>query len=419
MDLYDDHQAEVNKKEIEDAFEDASEEEVLEEIDSAPKIVSREKEDKVESVLIESRVKRGETLERFFRRNKLSKDERGKVIKAIHQYFSPRLIMPGHRFFFKRVKSEDKGQGSTLEKVIFIISSTRKLVIQRNSDGAFYAKAPQSLTRRFDYMRGTVTDNLYMSGMRSGLNVSLVNQLIRIYSYSVDFQRDLKANDTFEVVAEKFYDAETGYESSGEVLYSSLFLKGGAMKLYRYAMADGSTEYFNEKGEGARKALLSTPIKGARISSGYGKRRHPILGYTKMHRGIDFAAPRGTPVFAAGDGVVRKFGRLGGYGNYVFIKHSPEYGTAYAHLSRYAKNLKRGKKVKQGDVIGYVGATGRATAPHLHYEIHYKGKQINPRSVKMSPQKHFAGKELEKFLSYIKKLEAKAENLKNASESQD
>lgn len=187
------------------------------------------------------------------------------------------------------------------------------------------------------------------------------------------------------------------------------------MKIYRYAAQDGSIEFFSEKGEGARKALLKTPVKGARISSRFGKRRHPIQGYTKMHRGVDFAAPRGTPIFAAGDGIIKKFGRLRGFGNYVFIQHNKDYGTAYAHLHRYAKNMQRGKRVKQGDIIGYVGMTGLATAPHLHYEIHYRGKQVNPQLVNMAPQKFLSGKALEDYLAFVKAVDAQVDTLKKPS----
>ena len=326
--------------------------------------------------------------------------------------------MPGHRFYFKNVKVPGDASKSTLQRVIFILSSNKKLIIERAESGNFEARAPISLKTRQQYMHGTVQDSLYMAGMKAGLNTSLINQLIRIYSYSIDFQRAIKTGDTFEVLAERPFDEETGYEGNGEISYASLFLKGGALKLYRYASKDGSIEFFNEKGEGARKALLKTPVKGARISSRYGKRRHPIQGYTKMHRGIDFAAPRGTPIFAAGDGMIKKFGRLRGFGNYVFIQHSKDYGTAYAHLHRYAKNLKKGKRVKQGDIIGYVGMTGLATAPHLHYEIHYRGKQVNPQLVNMAPQKHLSGKSLEEYLSFVKALEAHIDPLKKTASTE-
>lgn len=417
VDVYEDHQVALEKEQVIETYEEAEEAEAAQEdLDATSKVIARAREASMEFVLIESRVKRGETLEKFLLRNKVAKEDRQSIIKSIRKYFSPRLIMPGHRFYFRKAKEGQNSDQAHLTKVIFILSSDKKLLMERDTDGTFHcSKPPISLKQRLEYHHGTVEDSLYAAGMRAGLKPAPINQLIRLYSYSIDFQRALRSEDTFEVLVEKPFDQETGYEGNGEVVYATLFLKGGPLRIYRHTVSDGSIEYFNEKGEGTRKALLKTPVKGARISSKYGKRKHPIRGYTRMHRGVDFAAPRGTPIFAAGDGVIKKLGRLRGFGNYIFIQHNKDYGTAYAHLHRYGKNMQRGKNVKQGDIIGYVGMTGLATAPHLHYEIHYRGKQVNPQLVNMAPQKILSGKPLEKFLGRVKATEQQVEELKQRS----
>ena len=181
------------------------------------------------------------------------------------------------------------------------------------------------------------------------------------------------------------------------MLYATLILGGKRIELHRFTPESGRTDYFGPDGQSVRKTLMRTPIDGARISSGFGRRKHPVLGYTKMHRGTDFAASRGTPVYAAGDGVIERSSRNGAYGNYIRIRHNGTYKTAYAHLNGYAKGIRSGARVKQGQVIGYVGTTGRSTGPHLHYEVHVNGKQVNPRKIKMPSGEKLKGKDLEAF----------------------
>lgn len=414
LDIYGEHQAALQKDLLEEAYEEGEEAEVeLEEIEESPKIVSRGKAAQIDFTVVKSKVKRGEALDKFLQRNGLSATERKQLIQAIRKYFSPKLIMAGHHFYFRYIKDPKDPSQNILQRVIFMLSNTKKLVIIPGPTGGFIPFGPPtSLKKTFHYCRGTIDDNLYTAATKAGLSPALVNQLIRIYSYSIDFQRALKPGDTFEVLVEQALDEETGHEGMSEVASSTLYLEGGPLRLLRYTLNDGSIEYFNEKGEGVRKALLKTPIKGARVSSKFGKRMHPIRGYTRMHRGIDFSAPIGTPIFAAGDGVVKKMGWQRGFGNYIFIQHNHEYGTAYAHLHKYAKTLKKGKPLKQGDVIGYVGMTGLATGPHLHYEIHHKGAEVNPQFVNMAPQRRLSGKALEDFLKTLRKVDEKIKSLK-------
>jgi murein DD-endopeptidase MepM/ murein hydrolase activator NlpD len=231
----------------------------------------------------------------------------------------------------------------------------------------------------------------------AGMPIDVVVELIRLFSFDVDFQREIQAGDSFEVLYDSYYDRAGSLAKTGPLRYGAMMLSGKRLEFYHFVTADGTDDHFDPKGRSVRKTLLRTPVDGARISSGYGKRKHPIQGYNKMHRGVDFAAPRGTPIYAAGHGVVERIGRNGGYGKYVRIRHNSTYKTAYAHLKSYAKGMKRGVRVKQGQVIGYVGSTGNSTGPHLHYEVFYDSKQVNPLKVKLPSGKKLAGADLEAF----------------------
>ena len=196
-------------------------------------------------------------------------------------------------------------------------------------------------------------------------------------------------------------DADGNLAKTGNILYASLTLSGKKLALYRFTTADGRTDWFNAKGDSVRKALLRTPIDGAKITSGFGMRMHPILGYSLMHKGVDFGAPIGTPIYAAGDGVIQIIGPVSGYGNYIRLKHTATYGTAYGHISRFAAGLRVGSHVHQGQVIAYVGMTGRATGPHLHFEVIKDGKQINPQSIKLPSGEKLQGKELKALMALV------------------
>ena len=242
-----------------------------------------------------------------------------------------------------------------------------------------------------------------MAAQDAGLPIPLIMELIRVYSWDVDFQREIQRGDQFEVLYDRYVDGEAPRSANavkvGNILYASLTLSGKELRLFRHRMADGRVDYFDPKGASVRKALLRTPIDGARLSSRYGKRRHPVLGYTKMHRGVDFAAPRGTPIMAAGNGVVEVAGRNGAYGKYVRIRHNGRYKTAYGHLTRYGRGVRKGKRVTQGQIIGYVGSTGRSTGPHLHYEVLAGKHRVNPLSIKLPTGTKLKGKQLVAFKS--------------------
>jgi murein DD-endopeptidase MepM/ murein hydrolase activator NlpD len=222
----------------------------------------------------------------------------------------------------------------------------------------------------------------------------------------VDFQREIQPNDKFEVLYDQYVNGAGELVHAGQIRYAMLELSGKPIRIYHYVPADGKADFFDPRGESVRKALLRTPIDGARLTSRFGMRQHPILGYTAMHRGIDFAAPTGTPIQAAGNGTVEFIGPNGGYGNYVRIKHTNAFSTAYAHLSGFAKGLRKGGRVSQGQAIGYVGSTGSSTGPHLHYEVLSGGTQINPLSIKVASSRKLEGKELERYKAHLREIDA-------------
>jgi murein DD-endopeptidase MepM/ murein hydrolase activator NlpD len=285
-----------------------------------------------------------------------------------------------------------------LQELRFTPALDRDLIVQRNEAGHFAARAEQRpLTRSVELATGTIHSSLFEAAHDAGVPPTVLAEVIRAFSYDVDFQREIHPHDSFEMMFERVYDEHGAVVGAGNLVYASMTLGTTHLRLYRYTPSNAGSDFFTTRGESVRKALLRTPVDGARLSSGFGMRFHPILGYTKMHRGVDFAVPSGTPIMAAGDGIVRDAGWHGDYGNLVVLKHNGTFETAYAHLSRVASGLHPGQRVRQGQVIGYVGATGRATGPHLHYEVRIHGEATNPMSVKMQPGQQLAGKELANF----------------------
>jgi murein DD-endopeptidase MepM/ murein hydrolase activator NlpD len=259
-----------------------------------------------------------------------------------------------------------------------------------------------------------VDTSLYQTARRHAVPDEALVNLANIFSWDIDFQRDVHPGDSFELVYERV-ESPDGEVRGGEVLFASLDLRGRRLQAYRFEHADGSHGYYDADGRSLRKWLMRTPIDGARLSSGFGPRRHPILGYNRMHRGVDFAAPTGTPIYAAGDGVLTYAGRKGAYGNYIQIRHNDEFSTAYAHMSRFADGVKKGSRVRQGQVIAYVGSTGRSTGPHLHYEVLQNGNQINPMSIKPQTANRLVGAELERFRRQIEVIEARRPTVDGAT----
>ena len=303
--------------------------------------------------------------------------------------------------------------------MMFAPSAIRQVVVRRDIDGAFKGfESKRNLARKISYARGTINSSLYKAAIAQNVPLSVLAELIRIYSWDVDFQREVQKGDSFEVAYENFVDLDGEIVQHGKVLFASMILSGAVKPLYEFELRPGRTNYFDDQGRSAKRPLLRTPIDGARLSSRFGKRRHPILGYTKVHRGVDFAAPTGTPIYAAGDGVITFRGRKGAYGKYIRIRHAAGYSTAYAHLSRFKKGATQGRRVKQGEVIGYVGSTGRSTGPHLHYEILVGGRQTNPLTIKMPSGTTLKGRDLARFQTKTATISALVSELQLAASDQ-
>jgi len=327
------------------------------------------------------------------------------AIAALSKRFNPRRIKKGQQIavrFIAPALGTPESRSSRLGRFVGLRVepdyNTAFEVVRNPAGGSFTAsKIEKNLTRTLTRAEGVITSSLYVSGLKADIPNPVLVELIRAYSWDVDFQRDIRSGDTFQVMYERVYDEHGNHVHSGNIRFAQLTLSGKRHPIYRYRSKDGDDDYFDERGQSARKALMRTPIDGARLSSGFGRRRHPILGYNKMHRGVDFAAPRGTSIYAAGNGTIIKAGRNGAYGIYIRIRHNNRYSTAYGHMKGLARSARRGKRVTQGQIIGYVGTTGRSTGPHLHYEILSNGRRTNPMKIKMPSGRKLKGGALAAF----------------------
>ena len=285
-------------------------------------------------------------------------------------------------------------------KLIYRFSEDQELIVEYINKNFVYEISEIELSEERIFVSGEIKTSLYAAMKQAGLSELVINEIIRIYSFDVDFQRDIYEGDYFDVLFTRRKNDQGKTVRIDDPEYLVLSSRGTPLIYYLYSN-DEFSEYFDENGKGMTKSLMKTPINGARLSSNYGMRKHPILGYDKMHKGVDFAAPTGTPIFAAGNGVVEFAGRNGGYGNYIRIRHDSTYKTAYAHLNGFKKGVYGGVRVKQGDIIGFVGSTGRSTGPHLHYEIIVKGKQVNPATLKLPSGRKLNDQQLEEFKELV------------------
>ncbi len=378
---------------------------------SAPKVKpglkQTETAEKPASVTKTVQVRKGDTLMKALTRAGAPRREAYEAITALGKNFNPRRLKIGQEVRVAlAAKTVTAPDGDRLMSVHIATDVNREIAALRQNKGFVFDEIIEELDKGYMRAAGPINDSLFLSARRAGVPIGVLMELIRIFSWDVDFQRDIQRGDKFEIFFERFHNASGKPVKNGDVIHAALTLSGTTINLYRHELSDGAIDYFNEKGQSARKALLRTPVNGARLSSRYGKRRHPILGYTKVHRGLDFAAPRGTPVMAGGDGVVEMARRNGAYGKYVRIRHNSNYKTAYAHLKGYGRGIRSGKRVRQGQIIGYIGSTGRSTGPHLHYEILKGGRQINPLRLKLPTGRKLKGKSLARFQADLSKIEA-------------
>lgn len=295
---------------------------------------------------------------------------------------------------------EDSSPTRRLLSLSFAPSIDRQINVHLAPEEGYFAENVQrKLEAHYQHAGATIDSSLYLAAMQAGIPANLVVEIIRMFSYEIDFQRDVHQGDEFEVFFNRYFTPEGQPAKAGDILAASMTLSGKKHLLYRFEASDGSVEYFDVNGQSAKAMLMKTPVDGARISSGFGQRLHPILGYTRMHKGIDFAVPSGTPVMAAGSGTVMFAGPSGEYGNLVVINHGNNYATAYGHLSRFAADLHKGAHVQQGDVVAFSGMTGLATGPHLHYEIRMNNSQVNPATVKVASGRKLEGEDLRAFVT--------------------
>lgn len=347
---------------------------------------------------------RGETLGAGLQRIGVSGADARAATSALAAVFNPRHAQAGLDFDV----FVQPGSPVQLTALAFKPSPGAIITVSRVGPNQFRARQIETpLTFEIARIAGSVQDSLFESATQLGATPRELNQLSDVFSYEVDFQRDIDKGAPFELVFERFYDDEGRTVRTGDMLFVSLQTQRGNKVYYRFrAPRDASSDWYDAEGRTARRALMRTPIAGARLSSGFGYRRHPVLGFGRMHQGIDFAAPVGTPIFAAGDGTVRQANYSGGYGFAVKIAHSGELHTLYGHMSRFASGIRPGVRVRQGQIIGYVGNTGLSTGPHLHFEVHVKGNPVNPLTIRTQTGRNLVGSDLAAFQAARARIDA-------------
>lgn len=343
------------------------------------------------------RVRRGDTVERVLTRAGAPRDQAGQAIAALGEVYNARSLRAGQNITVYLTQTQGKTQ---LFGLSLAPDKTRTVQVSRTAAGAYNARSLDvPVTKQLRLARGRIATSFYVDALKTGASPQLVADIANVLAYSVDFQREIYPDDPFEILFEEWVTPDGEQVRTGDFLYIRFApQQRRTLEYWRFEDADGQTGYYDPSGESAKRFLMKTPINGARLSSNFGPRRHPVLGYNRMHKGTDFAARPGTPIYAAGDGVIERADRYGSYGNYVRIRHANGYKTAYAHLSRFARATRTGRRVTQGQTIGYVGATGRVTGPHLHYEVLRNGKHINPMSMRAPTGRRLNEDEREAFL---------------------
>ena len=338
-------------------------------------------------------IKNNDTVEKILKKFKVQEEEIKKISlklkeKKLTNIYSGRKLS-------LIVKKLDNGSNS-LVNFIYPINNTSSVEIRKSQKIFLVKENILQLYKEEIVVKNVIKNNLYSSAIESEVEPNIIIEFARIFGFEVDFQRDIRKGDWFEILYEKFKDDNGKVRDTGKIIYASMFVNGEEINLYNFKYKNDE-DYYDIKGKSITKSLMKTPINGARLSSAFGMRKHPILGYNKMHRGTDFAAPSGTPIMASGSGTITRARWCGGGGNCVKIKHNSTYETIYAHMKGFAKGIKEGRKVKQGQIIGYVGSTGLSTGPHLHYEVIVNGKKVNSQRLKLPSGKTLKGNERKEF----------------------
>lgn len=354
-------------------------------------------------------VKNGDTLGGLLESVGFEKTSLAYAIEQLRTVYDPTQLAVGQQIKVTYSVEDRAALPPELVALNIRLNGQEEVTMKRQINGNFLMQQKKrEVESRQVTLRGTIKDTLYDTAKEIGLPAPVLANLIKLYSYDVDFQRDIKEGNKFTVLFEEIVDTDSSQVVDyGNILFAQMDIDNQPLQAYRYETADGEARYYDALGKSIEKSLLKTPMDGARITSGFGNRKHPILGFNRMHKGIDFGAPSGTPIYAAGDGRIDFLGRNGSYGNYIRIAHRNNYSTAYAHLRGFKPSLTKGSRVRQGDVIGYVGTTGRSTGPHLHYELLVSNRQVNPLSIKSVPGDQLSKEKLAHFKKYKQYIEAR------------
>jgi murein DD-endopeptidase MepM/ murein hydrolase activator NlpD len=343
---------------------------------------------------IEHKILNGETFDKILKKYSIPNNEIIKIKKNLNTNYNLNNLKANLSIKFIIDQSNNK----KITTFIFPVSRTEKIKLTRNFELDLFEKEKiiTNLNKKIIYKEGRILQSLYKTAIDLNVQPNMIIEYARIYGFQVDFQRDIRKNDNFKIMYEVFEDDNGKVFETGNILFADLKLSGISNVLY-YFYKKGNEGHYDSNGRSVEKALMKTPINGARLSSSFGMRKHPIDGFNKMHRGTDFAAPSGTPVMASGSGVVTRSRWCGGGGNCIKIKHNSTYETIYAHLKSFARGIREGKRVKQGQIIGYVGSTGKSTGPHLHYEVIVNGKKVNSQKLKLPSGKALKDKNRKLF----------------------
>ena len=340
-------------------------------------------------------VKEGDNYESIIYGIKIPQNEKKLFLETVKKNKKIKILRPNQKIFFKI----DKKNNPNIKEFVIEINKKKEIYYSRDYEkNIFNSKIlEKNFTKVIAYKESIITNSLYQSALSLKMKPNIIIEFARLYGFQVDFQRDIWKNDSFQIIYEEFLNKDGEVIETGNIIFANLNLQNQDLKLYRHEYEKNKIDYFDENGKSMRKTLMKTPINGARLSSSFGKRKHPILGFTKMHTGTDFAAPTGTPILASGDGLVVRAQWCGGGGNCVKIKHNRVYQTIYAHMSKFGRGIKKGARVKQGQIIGYVGSTGLSTGPHLHYEVIENGRKINSQKLKLPSGKILKGNQRKVF----------------------
>ena len=355
-------------------------------------------------------IKNNDTIEEILKKfNIINKETKAIVNELKKKKLSN--IYPGRELEIILKKNIEIKENSVVS-ITYPASNTLTIEIKKEKDSFSVKENILQLYKQEVVLRNTIDNNLYSAAVNAGIEPNIIIEFARIYGFEIDFQRDIRKGDTFEIYYEKFVDDNNIVRDTGKVIFASMNVNGRQINLYNFKYKNQSG-YYDLNGKSIVKSLMKTPINGARLSSSFGNRKHPILGYTKLHTGTDFAAPSGTPIMASGSGTVTRARWCGGGGNCVKIRHNSTYETVYAHMKSFAKGIKEGRKVKQGRIIGYVGSTGMSTGPHLHYEVIVNGKKVNSQKLKLPSGKILKGEERKDFEISRIKIDLKLNELRN------